>query len=82
MVLTWVVLQLYLDCVCSENQYRVLRFANKKKGKKKKKFSVYYKTHSSCNKLKLISLLCIFIGYAVWETWFFKLIIKECMRDF
>lgn len=34
MVLTWVVLQLCLDYVCSENQYTVLKFANKKKAEK------------------------------------------------
>lgn len=42
MVLTWAVLQLYRDYVCSENQYRVLKFANKKKAEKEEKESLLY----------------------------------------
>ena len=36
MVLTLAVLQLYLDYVCSENRYRVLKFANKRKKQEKR----------------------------------------------
>ena len=58
MVLTLAVLQLYMDYVFSENRYRVLKFANKRKKQEKEKSP--YKMHSSFNKLKFIQLLCIF----------------------